>query len=218
MSDHMSSAVPVPKRRMHAAERRQAIVDAAVRLFAERGFRGTTTRDIAASVGVSEPVLYQHFRTKSDLYRAILEAKAREGSQKTIAALECYSRSSDDRGFFTQLAKLILDQYAKDPAFMRLLFYSALEGSKLSEYFFRHYVQCLHRLVTGYLARRARAGAFRKIDPLLACRAFIGMAVQHSMAVVIFHRQKVRMSRARIAASLADMFLNGITGSRNGKS
>jgi TetR/AcrR family transcriptional regulator len=203
---------------MHAADRRKAIVDAAVRLFAERGFRGTTTRDIAASVGVTEPVLYQHFRTKSELYRAILEAKAREGSEKTIAALERYSRSSDDRGFFTQLATLILDQYAKDPDFMRLLFHSALEGGELSEYFFRDYVQCLHELVTGYISRRARARAFRKIDSLLACRAFIGMAVQLSMAEVIFHRKKVRMSRARIAASLADVCLNGIAGSRNGKS
>jgi hypothetical protein len=38
------------------------------------------------------------------------------------------------------------------------------------------------------------------------------------MAEVIFQRKKVRMSRARIAASLADVFLNGIAGSRNGKS
>jgi hypothetical protein len=72
--------------------------------------------------------------------------------------------------------------------------------------------------VTSYISRRTRARAFRKIDPMLACRAFIGMAVQHSMAEVIFQRKKVRMSRARIAASLADVFLNGIAGSRNGKS
>jgi hypothetical protein len=53
---------------------------------------------------------------------------------------------------------------------------------------------------------------------MLACRAFIGMAVQQSMAVVIFQRKKIRMSRARMAASLADVFLNGIAGSRNCKS
>lgn len=211
----MPSAVPTPKRRMPAAKRRQAIVDEAVRLFSERGFRGTTTREIAASVGVTEPVLYQHFRTKGDLYGAIIESKAREGSQQTLAALEQYSNTSDDRAFFTHLATLILEQYGRDPAFMRLLFYSALEGSELSEYFFRHYVQRLHGLVTGYISRRVRARAFRKLDSMLACRAFIGMAVQHSMAEVIFHRKKVRMSRARIAAALADLFLHGISGSRN---
>jgi len=208
---------PTPKRRMHAAERRQAIVDAAVRLFAERGFRGTTTRDIAASVGVTEPVLYQHFRTKGDLYRAILEAKARQGSEQTIAALEQHSHTSDDRAFFTRLATLILEQHAEDPTFMRLLFYSALEGSEFSEYFFRDYVQCLQKLVTAYISRRAGARAFRKIDSTLACRAFVGMGVQHCMAELIFHRKKVRMSRARIAATLADLFLHGISVSRNGK-
>ena len=66
--------------RMKSAERRDAIVRSAIHLFAEKGFRGATTRELAAAAGVTEPVLYQHFRTKSDLYSAIIEAKAVEVS------------------------------------------------------------------------------------------------------------------------------------------
>ena len=58
---------------MTATERRAAIIQAAMKLFSERGFRGTTTREIASAVGVSEPVLYQHFPSKGDLYTAIIE-------------------------------------------------------------------------------------------------------------------------------------------------
>ena len=64
---------------MKSDERRDAIVHSAIHLFAEKGFRGATTRELAAAAGVTEPVLYQHFRTKSDLYSAIIEAKAGGG-------------------------------------------------------------------------------------------------------------------------------------------
>jgi AcrR family transcriptional regulator len=49
----------MPKRqRLSKDQRRQAIVEAAAALFAERGFRGVTTRELAKAVGVTEPVLY----------------------------------------------------------------------------------------------------------------------------------------------------------------
>ncbi len=67
------------KVRMKSEERRAAIVRSAIHLFAEKGFRGTTTRELAAAAGITEPVLYQHFRAKSDLYSAIIEAKAGGG-------------------------------------------------------------------------------------------------------------------------------------------
>ncbi len=51
------------RERLTGPQRRVAILNAAIDLFASRGFQGTTTREIAAAVGVTEPVLYQHFET-----------------------------------------------------------------------------------------------------------------------------------------------------------
>ncbi|MFM9597624.1 TetR/AcrR family transcriptional regulator, partial [Streptomyces scabiei] len=67
--------------RLSRAERRAAIIEAAIELFSEKGFRGTTTRELAQAVGVSEPVLYQHFATKKELYIAILSEKAVAGER-----------------------------------------------------------------------------------------------------------------------------------------
>ena len=58
--------------RLHAVERRVAIVDASKPLFARHGFTGTTTRQIAQAAGVSEALLFQHFPSKAALYREIL--------------------------------------------------------------------------------------------------------------------------------------------------
>ena len=59
--------------RMPAAERRLAIVEAAIRVFTEGSYRGTTTAEIARAAGVSEPILYRHFASKRDLYLAALD-------------------------------------------------------------------------------------------------------------------------------------------------
>ncbi|HXP06447.1 MAG TPA: helix-turn-helix domain-containing protein [Stellaceae bacterium] len=58
--------------RLDSDERRKAIVEAAVPLFARDGFAGTTTRELAAAAGVSEALLFRHFPSKQSLYREIL--------------------------------------------------------------------------------------------------------------------------------------------------
>src|SRR6478609_3600247 len=110
--------------RMKSAERRDAIVRSAIHLFAEKGFRGTTTRELAAAAGVTEPVLYRHFRAKRDLYAAIIEAKTGEISG-LAAALDSLARSADDRAFFGAMGEMILRRYQDDIELSRLLFFSS---------------------------------------------------------------------------------------------
>ena len=59
--------------RLPAAERRQAILESACRVFARSSYRGATTAEIAREAGISEPILYRHFGSKRDLYLACLE-------------------------------------------------------------------------------------------------------------------------------------------------
>jgi AcrR family transcriptional regulator len=63
--------------RLSADERRQAIVEAVRNVFAEKGFDGTTTRELAKAAGVSEALLYKHFPSKESLYTAMLDACAK---------------------------------------------------------------------------------------------------------------------------------------------
>src|SRR6516225_2946734 len=145
------------KPRMKGEERRAAIVREAIRLFAENGFRGTTTRKLAEALGVTEPVLYQHFPSKDDLYRAIIEAKAAE-VQPQAGPLRELARAGDDRAFLCALGELILRRYEEDPGLSRLLLFSALEGHELSELFFERLYVGFYQLVTGYIRRRIREG------------------------------------------------------------
>jgi AcrR family transcriptional regulator len=59
--------------RLTAGERRQAVLDAACRVFHESSYRGATTAEIAREAGITEPILYRHFGSKRDLYLACLD-------------------------------------------------------------------------------------------------------------------------------------------------
>src|ERR1041385_8911099 len=59
------------RKRMPAGDRKEAIVEAALPLFARKGSAKTTTRDLARAAGVSEPLLYKHFPSKEALFLEI---------------------------------------------------------------------------------------------------------------------------------------------------
>ena len=204
------NAAPSRRGRMTSAQRRAAIAAAALRLFSERGFRGTTTRELAAAVGVTEPVLYEHFKSKRDLYRVIIEAKSEEGRERAGALLAPYTERNDDRGFFGTMAALLLERYVQEPEYARLLLHLAVEGDELAGLFYQRQILAYHKLVASYIARRVRHGAFRPIDPALAARAFLSMPVHHSMLRLFFQDQFVKSSNKRIAEEMATIFLGGV--------
>src|SRR5919206_5186733 len=90
MSRQVETAAGVPTTatggRMAAEERRLQIIRVAMRLFSERGFRGTTTKEIAAAAGVSAAIIFRHFATKDELYTAIVDYKGCGGAGPTPVA------------------------------------------------------------------------------------------------------------------------------------
>ena len=58
-------------KKMNGADRKQSIIEAARSLFADKGFHGTTVKDIAAAAGISEALLYKHFHGKESMYKEI---------------------------------------------------------------------------------------------------------------------------------------------------
>ena len=197
------------KPRLSSEERKASIVTAAIKLFADKGFRGTTTRELAAAVGVTEPVLYEHFKTKCELYRAIIETKASEGIESARQLEEQFAAIDDDRGFFTHLAYGIVDWYAKDPAFVRLLLFSNLEGHELRDLFHQRSEEFFN-IVIRYIERRIAAGAMRPADPAVAARAFFGMVAHYAMTGLVFGACALDREPKQVAAEMAGIFLQGM--------
>jgi AcrR family transcriptional regulator len=113
-------ARPERARRMPRAQRREQILDAATRAFARTGFTATGLDDIAAEAGVTHVILYRHFVSKADLYRAVLDRACTRlaetvgtdnYTEDSIAAL-LRAAAADPDGF-----RLLFRHAAREPEF-----------------------------------------------------------------------------------------------------
>jgi AcrR family transcriptional regulator len=196
---------------MAGQERREAILEAAVKLFSQRGFRGTTTKELAAAVGVSEPVLYQHFETKRDLYAAIIDYKFQQGLDEFSRLLGDAAKKQDDRAFLRALATVIIRWFQEDPAYVRLLLYSALEGHEIAALCYERQASYVHSEIANYLRTRAEQGAIRAdLDPLTVARAFMCMIVHYAQSGVL-HGLKIDIPTPEYIETAVDIFLRGIS-------
>jgi AcrR family transcriptional regulator len=200
--------------RMAGEERRLQILAVAVSLFSQKGFRGTTTKEIAHAAGVSEAMVFRHFATKQELYSAILDHKACASGRFDPAemAADAISRK-DDRGVFESLALGALNHHEDDPEFQRLLLHSALEKHELSQMFFDQIVRHVYDFLGSYIRERQRDGAFIEIDPAIVVRCFIGMVMHHSLNNNLWDpdRRLLNISNENAARLFTDILLKGIT-------
>ena len=194
-------------------DRRQDILTAAMALFAEKGFRGTTTRDLATQADVNEAIIFRHFKNKEELYSAILEHKACEDRDARIEELERLANVNADEKFFQALGRTFLERHAKDTTFLRLLLFSALEGHELSEMFAASMTarNPIPNYIASYIQRRVDEGAFRPVDPQLAARGLLGMFASFVIFQDILGLKKTQpYDSDEVVRTFVSIFLNGI--------
>jgi AcrR family transcriptional regulator len=205
-------APPAPSR-MTAEERRQEIVRVAVKLFSQRGFRGTTTKEIAQAAGVSEAIIFRHFATKEELYRAILDHVSCKGGIENPQQLVGEAiRRKDDRAVFEGLAFHALEHHEDDKEFHRLLLYAALEGHELAHMFWERTVIQFYEFLGAYIEERQRDGVMLQIEPRVVVRTFIGTIIHHSLNNNLWDKERrlLDISNAEAAHSFTEVLLKGI--------
>ncbi len=198
-------------KRMAAGDRCEQILQGAMELFAEKGFRGATTREIAQHLGISEALMFKYFPSKEALYRAIIQKKT-DGSEEMFFPKEAI-QAKDDRQVFRSVASYLISKNSEDPTFMRLIQYGALEGHELSRIFFETHAMERTRLLSRYIRQRIKERAFKKVSPLLAARAFMGMILHYVQSQEIYEMKKFfHFSQKKVVDTFVDTFLNGLTG------
>jgi AcrR family transcriptional regulator len=197
------------KKRMTAVERRAQIVRAASGLFSKKGFKGTTTREIARAANISEATIFKHFSRKEDLYRAIIDrcCNDNEGRMLLMKTVE----GKEGRELFESLAAFMIERVREDPSFSRLLMYSALEGHKFTDIFIKSRGTETVEFITARIRELIKAGVFKKRDPELSARAFLGMVYHYCMVQEIYGLKRFFKRPPReAAATFVDIFMEGM--------
>lgn len=196
----------MPRKPAEQTVSRQAILDAAARIFCEQGYHGATMQDISAAVDLTPGSLYHHFEGGKD---AILLAVLQAGLDRVAADVRCVAESS-----FPPAEKLhrairahvlgVTEQGAV-AALMILEMRATLGLPDVPAEFLarRDQVESLYRQM---IVEGITAGAFRPVDVGVFAHTLLGA----SNWVSVWYRPGGRLKGADIAEEIADLFLNAL--------
>lgn len=189
------------------------MIEAAIRLFAQKGFQGTKTKEIAEAAGINEALIFRDFQSKENLYCAIIDyASARIDTERLIGELSPYAERREDEALFSNLAIRVFESAGREQTLFRLLVYCALEHHRLSRKFQEKLVDPVERFLEGYLRIRQEEGAFRNADPYALARSFLDMCHHHVLRHVIFgdDARGSADTDAAAAKTFTEVFLDGV--------
>lgn len=189
------------------AEKRSRIVEAAISVFAEKGFHAARVSDVARKAGVADGTIYLYFRHKEDLLLCIFEEKMQALLQDLAAAL---AHIEDPRDKIRAFARHHVDQLRRDPELAQVFQVELRQSRKfLREYRpekLWEYLDVFGRLVE----EGKEAGLLRPdIDPFVAKWAFFGALDELSIQWVL-SRKRDRFNLEKAASQVAEVTLRGM--------
>jgi len=198
------------------AEARERILLSAERLFAAKGFAGTTVRDIAKAADLNLAMIHYYFGNKDGLYRAIFEQNV-SAVQRMLS--EAAGLTGSSRARLTRFVRAYTRFLCRHPHFARISQQEILNGGKIAREVFRPQVARNYAIFRALVDEGVRSGEFRSVDVDMTPISAIGMIVFFMIAQpVIRDFLPAGPDQPEFEARLADhtisILLNGMLATR----
>ena len=190
----------------HRGGSREAIVEAAQRLFLERGFGSVSMDELAEAAGVARRTLYNQFASKEEIFREML---LRVSGQLENAFPPGVETQGDVEGVFGSIAGIILDLH-KNPeylGFLRMVVADSRQFPWIAEEFAAVMDPQTERLVR-YLAHLTAMGVLDCRNPTLAAHQFMGMLNEFSLWPLMVGRESLGIPAEDVIEETVRMFLH----------
>lgn len=169
-------------RQQRSAETRATILAAAEQIFADAGLAGARTDAIAAAAGVNKALLYYYFKSKEDLYRAVVEDHLRELRRQS---LEVLSSGGSVRSILLHYVSNHFDFINAHPYYPRLFQRLMMTGRKqLKSVSTDHFLPPSKNLVD-VIERGVRSGELRRVDSHHAAISLVALSVFYFAAAPV---------------------------------
>lgn len=179
------------------------ILQAALKLFSEKGYEGTSTREICAAAGITKPTLYYFFESKEGIHRALLEEAFQDYALVVDAAM---SHPGALRERLRVMAELMFQRTLDRPALVRFLFSVVYSVNSP----FTHFVQSKHEAMVSRLqktvADATKTGDIGKGDIGVRMMVLTGALVEAISNHLITGNPKLTR---KLAHSIVDTVLDG---------
>jgi len=161
------------------AGRREVILLAAEQVFAERGFKGATTREVAQKAGIASSLIFYYFKNKMALYEAVFQSFF---DQLEDLVQQNLSLDLDRLGQLRQFLFTFTDYAKEHRNMMRILLREIIDNGRLVKKIAQEYFKPLYEIGTEFLKEGKREALFREVDALHYIHSFIGMNVFYFVA------------------------------------
>jgi len=155
------SSTQDPIRQQLIEARRNQILDAAAKVFAEKGFHRASTREIARTAGIAEGTIYNYFANKSDLVIGIMARLAELDSldEELMEALQ-----GDAREFFVATFRYRVGRIQQGQEMLQAILPEVLTNPELREQFYQQYVLRIATMIEQYIQVQVGLGHLRPVD------------------------------------------------------
>ena len=189
------------------AQTRTRILQAAQRLFAARGFEGTTTRDLAQMAGVAEGTLFRHFDNK----KAILVEVATSGWVDILTDL---LTELSEMGSYKAIAQVMhrrMWNLQKNADIMRVCFMEVQFHPDLRDRIQTEVIDKMTAVAEAFFQTAIDKGIYRQMDAKLGAKVFLGLfAIAGFSDNTLIEPNASPQEMQKMAEGLADIFLNGV--------
>jgi TetR/AcrR family transcriptional regulator, fatty acid metabolism regulator protein len=162
--------------RQNAAEKRRLILDAAVRVFARRGFNQCRVSDIADEAGVAYGLVYHYFRSKDQ----VLDTLFLERWNVMLEVIrELDGQDLEPREKLFAITSFIVDSYRHDPELMKVIIVEVTRAANSFGATHLDKIREAYQLLAGIVAKAQEDGTFKRtVTPQFAAMAFYGAIEQ----------------------------------------
>ena len=189
-----------------AASRRESIIEAARKVFAERGFDAGTTRQIAAEAGVAEGLIYHYFDSKEALLDAVVRGRS---ILPWLAQPDALPDGAPAEAALQAMAAEVLDRIGRHPDLFAVVWSQLGTNRALAGRVGGMVAQIVGRLAA-YQDRRIAAGELRPIDTYVAARTFVASLVMFAIAESRLSPPLEPLSPEAYVRDLVDLILHGM--------
>lgn len=188
-------------------ETRHRILQAAQRLFASRGYDGTTTRDLASAAGVAEGTLFRHFENK----KAILIEVATQGWVEILTDLLTELSEMGSYKAVAQVMRRRMMRMHENADMMKVCFMEAQFHPELRERIQSEVIGKMTDVAEAFFQTAMDKGIYRRTNPKIVAKVFLGMfAVAGFSDDTIMEPGASPKQMQEMAEGIADIFLNGV--------
>jgi AcrR family transcriptional regulator len=186
---------------------RTRILQAAQRLFAAKGFEGTTTRDLAQTAGVAEGTLFRHFANK----KAILVEVATSGWVDILTDLLTELSEMGSYKAIAQVMRRRMWNLQKNADIMRVCFMEVQFHPDLRDRIQTEVIDKMTSVAEAFFQTAIDKGIYRQMDAKLGAKVFLGLfAIAGFSDNTLIEPNASPQEMQKMAEGLADIFLNGV--------